>query len=482
MLPQIKNGFYTVFIYEDMNDTNHKGMPLEAFIKKSFYTLSPADALLNNWHVSLLCETLEQIWNGNIKRLIICMPPRHLKSVCISTAFPAWVIGMMPTKKVIVASYALPLAEKLSVDTKSLMETSWYKENFPNVSWSKSVKSKRKFMTQDGGFRLAASVNGSLTGEGGDILIADDPQKPLDILNKKYRERTHSWFLNTFLSRLNNKKKGVVILVMQRLHVDDLVGRLTQNTIDDLLMQKRCGWHILNLSAIATHTDAFRSNGEPLSTKTENLETLAKIKEQMGEMFFNAQYQQSPKADGKGSLKKEQLHFTNIDCKKLIKNGVFISIDTAFKCGISNDYTAISMWVESKNEVILFKTIQCKMEFKEILDCVRSLLKKYDVNNVLIEDKGSGTSIIQTLKQEFGAKIVPIQVRNSKEVRFHSIIYFFEKGMVKIHETVENSTIDNLLEFPHVKHDDMVDSISQFMNWYFMHAKREITTPSIRSF
>ena len=109
-------------------------------------------------------------------------------------------------------------------------------------------------------------------------------------------------------------------------------------------------------------------------------------------------------------------------------------------------------------------------------------MKKYRVHAVLIEDKGSGTSIIQTLKREFGAKIIPIQAKNSKEVRFHSIIYFFETGKAKVHETIKEDVIENLLQFPNCTHDDIVDSISQFISWYFINARREVVVPSIRSF
>ncbi len=453
-------------------------LPLETFVKQSFYVLYPTDSLKNNWHISVLCNVMEAVSSGSIKRLIICMPPRYLKSVCISTAFPAWLIGMKQTSKIIVASYAMPLAEKLSIDTRNLMESDWYRSVFPNVVWDKSVYAKRKFATKQGGFRLATSVCGSLTGEGGDILIADDPQKPLDCMNKKYRDKTYNWFVNTFLSRLNSKKKGAVILVMQRLHVDDLVGRITEGEIGDGLVQYCNGWIVLNFAAIAKEDESFRKEKGVLNEKMENIEILNSIRNQMGENVFDAQYQQSPKSIGGGLLRKHQVHFTLQ--KVSVEDGIFVSVDTAFKCGANNDYTAITMWVVHGQHIIMFDSIHRKMEFNNITEMLCELFCKYNIHKMLIEDKGSGTSIIQNLKPKYGAKIESIKPTLSKEVRFASIIHYFEDSTVKIHENIHDDVISQILEFPYGKHDDIVDSVSQFVQWFMGVKRKQITVPSIR--
>jgi predicted phage terminase large subunit-like protein len=471
--------FTTMFILPLMNTER---IPLETFVKRCFYEISPCDPLYNNWHISLLCEVLEKVHKGEIKRLIICMPPRYLKSICVSTAFPAWVLGVSPSKRVIVASYAMPLAEKLSVDTKAIVESDWYKELFPGFTLHKSVNSKRKFLNSQGGFRLATSVNGSLTGEGADFLIADDPQKPLDMANKKYREKTHNWLLNTFFSRLNNKKNGAIIIVMQRLHIDDIIGRLTLNKLENCLIQECNDWSILNLAAIAEQDEPFRKTGEVLNSQTEDIHTIQRIHEQMGSYHFAAQYQQNPQNSGGGHLTESQIHFVNYDINELKNNGVFISIDTAFKTGINNDYTAISIWSETGNSVVLFDVICKKMEFNDTMSMLRSLFAQYFVHKMLIEDKGSGTSIIQSLHKEFSSKIEAIKPLKSKEVRFLTAISHLENGDVEIHENVHKEVIEQLLEFPNGKHDDAVDAVSQFIAWYFKIQKRVIIEPSIRSF
>ncbi len=453
----------------------------KAFFQRSFTTLSPAHNLIPNWHIDFLCEILIKVYYGKIKKLIVCMPPRYMKSLCISTAFPAWVLSQNSSQKVIVASYAMPLAEKLSIDTRTILNEQWFKEGFPNVIIKNDVNSKRKFATTTGGFRLATSINGSLTGEGGDILIADDPQKPVNIGNKKYREKTFDWLSNTFFSRLNSKKDGKIIIVMQRLHADDIIGRLTENKIEDQLLQEINDWHIVCLPAIAKNDEPYRRKGDALNPEMEDLPILHDIKKQMGQYHFNAQYQQSPNNTGCGFLKKSQIHLWHEEISTDI--GVFISVDSAFKSGEHNDFTAISIWTEvmvnEKATLALVDVVCKKLEFNDLVAFLRKLFEKYRIYKMLIEDKGSGISLIQNMNREFGEQIVPIKVNLSKEVRFLSCISYIESGEVLFSTKISQEVFDELFEFPNGKHDDAVDSISQFITWYFKHI-RSYTTPSMR--
>lgn len=458
-----------------------KEISFNAFLRRCFHELLPTDILLYGWYIGILSEMLEKVENNEIKRLIVCMPPRHLKSVTVSTAFPAWLIGKDPTKKVIVASYAMPLAEKLSVDTKNLVVAPWYIEMFPSVEWSTDVNSKKKFKTTDGGFRLATSINGSLTGEGGDVLIADDPQKPLNIFSKKYREKTHDWFLNTFLSRLNNKKKGSVIIVMQRLHQDDLIGRLTKHEIFEDILQECNGWFVLNLALIAERLEPFRIQNDILNSESISLEEAEKIKQEMGQQHFQAQYQQNPSSSSGGIVPKNFIHFSQCNWKALIQNGVFVSVDVAQKCGEDNDFTAISLWVVEGSSAIMFECINTKMEIDELLKVLRGLFIKYSVCKMLIEDKGSGTAVIQTMRSKFSSQIEAIGVRASKFARLYLAMPFFEKKTILFHESLKPEVMRQLLDFPNTKHDDIVDSITQFAYWFGSVSERECIEPRVVS-
>lgn len=461
------------------NSYDKNFIEFKKFFFQSFNTLSPTIDFIPNWHIDILCNMMHEVYSGNIKKLIVCMPPRYMKSLCISTSFPAWVFTQNPSQKIIVASYAMPLAEKLSIDTKSIMESDWYKKNFSNIKIVKNVNSKRKFATTMGGFRLATSINGSLTGEGGDILIADDPQKPVNMSNKRYREKTFDWLSNTFFSRLNQKKEGKIIIVMQRLHADDIIGKLTNNKLEDRLIQQINNWTVLNLPAIAKNNEPYRQKGEALNEQMEDIPTLCEIEKQMGNYHFNSQYQQSPNTVGVGFLKKSQIHIWHEEIST--QNGVFISVDSAFKGGKDNDFTAISIWVEYEERLILTDVILKKLEFSELLEFLRHLFQKYLVHQMLIEDKGSGISLIQNLKRDFASKISPIKANLPKEVRFLSSISYIESGEVVFAKNISQEVFNQVFEFPYGKHDDAVDSISQFIIWYFAKL-RSMASPKLYSF
>lgn len=200
-----------------------------SFITKVFYTINPRATYYHNWHIDLIADYLEHVRNGHIKRLIINIPPRNLKSICTSVAWPAFLLGKNPTTRIMVASYSSILSIKHSLDCRMIMQSKWYRQLFPQTILSKKHNLKSKFLTSLNGFRFATSVGGSTTGEGADILIIDDPHNPTQINSVKLRNKTICWYEQTFVSRLNNPNKGAIILVMQRLHLDDLAGYLLNN-------------------------------------------------------------------------------------------------------------------------------------------------------------------------------------------------------------------------------------------------------------
>jgi hypothetical protein len=200
-----------------------------AFVEKSFNHLNPGQTYQDNWHVEVIAHALAECLAGNTKRLIILLPPRFLKSTIVSIAWPAFVLGHFPSKKFVCASYTQDLANKLSNDTRSIMNSDWYGELFPGTLISPVKDTQGMFETTKFGGRMATSIGGPLTGFGGDIVIIDDPQKPQDMEHENARHKARNWLLNTALSRFNSPKDGILIVVMQRLHEDDLVGHLLDN-------------------------------------------------------------------------------------------------------------------------------------------------------------------------------------------------------------------------------------------------------------
>lgn len=195
------------------------------FIHRSFCELNPQTPFRPNWHVELIAAELERCRGGETKRLIINVPPRSLKSHCASVAFPAYLLGHNPSAQIIAVSYAQELANKHAMDCRAVMTSSWYQDLFP-TRLSPLRQAVHDFVTTQQGFRLSTSVGGVLTGRGADYIIIDDPLKPEEALSASQRTAVNDWYDHTLYSRLNDKQNSCVILIMQRLHEDDLVGHL----------------------------------------------------------------------------------------------------------------------------------------------------------------------------------------------------------------------------------------------------------------
>jgi hypothetical protein len=211
----------------------------ESFLRRCFMTLNPGMRYLPNWHISAIAYQLERIRRGEINRLIINLPPRHLKSLMVSVAFPAYLLGLEPWHRIFAISYGNELSSKHASDFRSVVESRWYRRAFREMRISRSLEDE--VSTTARGFRKATSVYGTLTGLGGDIFIIDDPQKPVDAQSDVQRDRLNQWVSNTLMSRLDNKERGIIIVVMQRVHLNDLSGYLLDAG----------GWELLSLPASA---------------------------------------------------------------------------------------------------------------------------------------------------------------------------------------------------------------------------------------
>ncbi len=217
---------------------------MRAFLIKVFETLHPHKKMISNWHLDLMIEYLNAVAKGYVKRLIVNLPPRSLKSICINVAWPAWLLGKAPETRIIAVSYNQRLSEKHSADCRMIMQSDWYQEMFPETVIQRGMNTKSRFSTTSHGFRFATSTGGTLTGEGADVIIIDDPTSAVEAFSHKKRKRVYNWFRSCLLSRLNDLQNGKIILVMQRLHGDDLTGMLLKD-------QNKNSWTVLKIPAIA---------------------------------------------------------------------------------------------------------------------------------------------------------------------------------------------------------------------------------------
>jgi hypothetical protein len=208
-----------------------------AFTRKVFLTLNPGREFKRNWHHEVIAYQVTEMIEGRCQRLIINIPPRYLKSIMMSVALPAFILGHAPRKRIICASYGQELASKLSRDCRTVMESDWYRLVFPATKLDPAHNTENDFGTTERGLRYATSVGGVLTGLGGDVVIIDDPIKPADALSAKSRESVLEWFNNTVSTRLDDKNNGAMLIIMQRLHLDDLTGHL----------RRAGGWRIIDI-------------------------------------------------------------------------------------------------------------------------------------------------------------------------------------------------------------------------------------------
>lgn len=434
---------------------------LPSFVAKTFFTVSPGTKYHYNWHINLISEKLKQIEQGHIKRLIINIPPRYLKSICVSVAWPAWLMGHNPACKIMTASYSQVLSNKHSQDCRLLMSSPWYQTLFPKTTIQKGENRKEKFVTSQRGFRFATSTGGTATGEGGDYLIIDDPQNPNKINSKKYRHSTIEWFEQTFASRLNNKKTGAIVLVMQRLHEEDLAGYLIKNNSE---------WELVKIPAIfeekTIYSNIVKEANSVLHPEREGMEELNNLRKELGEYNFAAQYQQDPIPTKGTMVEKKWLQYFSFE-EKTDFTQIIQSWDTAIKAKDENDYSVgITIGINDKGFYIL-DIMRIKAEFPELAISLQNFANKWNPHSILIEDKASGQSLIQTLKSKIKTPIIPIKPKFDKITRFAAHTPLFEAGKIFIEHSANwrIALEQELLTFPKSANDDQIDSLSQALNY-----------------
>src|SRR5215469_5074322 len=276
------------------------------FAARCFHDLNPQAELAMNWHLELIAAKPAAVRDGKIRRLVINLPPRHLKSLLALVALPAWCLGHEPSAQILSVSYAQDLADKLSRDCRHIVASGWYRQLFPGTRLSPQRQAVPEFDTTAQGCRLATSVGGVLTGRGADIIVIDDPLKPEEAVSQAQRQAANDWFDHTLYSRLNDKKNGAIVVIMHRLHEDDLVGHV--------LAQE--DWETVRFPAIAEEDETWavetvlgprhftRRQGEALHPERETAEMLEQIRRTIGEYNFAGQYQQAPSPLGGGLVKR----------------------------------------------------------------------------------------------------------------------------------------------------------------------------------
>lgn len=440
-----------------------------AFAHRSLIELYPQAEFLPNWHIEVLAGYLELVRLGWITRLIINIPPRHLKSHVASIAFPAWMLGHEPTKQILSISYAQDLSDSLARSCKTLMSRPFYQALFA-TRLNPAREAVSDFETRDGGYRLSTSIGGVLTGRGADIIIIDDPLKADDALSETRRRSVNEWYDNTLRSRLNNQEKGAIIIVMQRLHVDDLVGHVQQHE----------KWDVLSLPAISDSEEKYdvitpygdkqyvRKAGTVLHPAQNPERKLREIRAGMTEYNFAAQYQQDPQPPAGNVVKRDWLKYYVEKDRPDRFDLILQSWDTANKETELANFSVCTTWGFKDQRIFLLHVLRQKMEFPTLKHTVAEHARLHKANVVLVEDKASGTQLIQQLKSEGMHAITEApKLDGDKVMRLRAQTAKFSGGFVLLPAKAEwlADFVSELLGFPNSKHDDQVDSTVFALAW-----------------
>ncbi len=396
-------------------------------------------------------------------RLIVNVPPRNLKSLTFNVALTAFMLGHDPRKRIFCISYGERLAEDHATQFRAIVESDWYPRIFPNMRIKRMVN--HDAFTTERGFRRWTSISGALTGMGGDVIIVDDPIKPEDVLSETKREAVNSWFGGTLLSRLDNKESGVVIVLMQRLHQDDLCGYLLRETT---------GWTHLELPAIAIMPQEIpigrgrfhhRAVGDILHPRFESEAALTALRGSMGPPQFCAQYQQRPIPVEGEFLNPEWFRYYETQPERDSHSYVIQSWDTASKDGLASSYNACTTWLVRDNKYLLLDVYRGKLNFPALREMALVLSQKFKPRCILIEDASTGSALAAELKSQHGqtAIIQLVKPDQDKRVRLYIQQSKFASGQVWFPRRAPwlRTFLDELLSFPDSKYSDQVDSLSQ---------------------
>ena len=411
---------------------------------------------INGRHHKVMAEKFDKLATGEIKRLIVNMPPRHTKSEFASYMLPAWMMGRNPTLKIMQTTHTAELAFRFGRKVRNLMNSDEYKRIFENVTLRADSQAAGRWETSGGGEYFAAGVGGAVTGRGADLLIIDDPHSEQDALSPSALENAYEWYTSGPRQRL--QPGGSIVIVMTRWADNDLTGKLLKQQGRDILADK---WDVVEFPALMP-------DDKPLWPQFWNKEDLLAVKGSLTVGKWEAQWQQNPTSEVSAILKRE---WWNVWESPAIPSLIYLmqSYDTAFTKKESADYSAITTWgvfypdEDSPPNIILVDAKRGRWDFPELRRIAMEEYKYWDPEMVLIEAKASGMPLTQELRN-MGIPVTNYTPSrgNDKHSRVNSIAPIFESGLVWAPDTRwAEEVIEECGAFPAGEHDDYVDTVTQ---------------------
>ena len=412
-------------------------------------------------HHKIISQKLERVANGDLKRLIINMPPRHTKSEFASFLFPAWMMGRNPRMKIIQATHTTELAVNFGRKTKNLIDSDDYKEVFPNVKLAADSKASGRWDTSNGGMYYAVGVGSNLAGRGGDLVIIDDPHSEQTAMSNNGFDDAWEWYTGGPRQRL--QPGGSIVLVQTRWSEKDMTGQLLRSMAKDPLADQ---WEVVELPALF-------NDDKPCWPEYWSFDDLSAVRASIPPSKWNAQYQQNPTGEENAIIRREWWKKWD---RKVVPNLQYViqSYDTAFSKRETSDFSAITTWGVFYPEesgtpgLILLDSQKGRWDFPELKEVALDQYKYWDPDTVIVEAKASGLPLTHELRT-MGIPVVNFTPSkgNDKVTRVHSVSPLFEAGMVWApDETFADELIEEVAAFPNGEYDDLVDSMTQALMRY----------------
>jgi predicted phage terminase large subunit-like protein len=486
---------------------------LAKFIRLAWHILEPSQPYVHNWHIDAICEHLEAITDseGLYNRLLINIPPGCMKSLLVNVLWPAWEWGPknMPHTRWINAAHSQELAIRDANKMRRLIMSDWYQARWPHVKLTADQNQKMKFENDATGFRQAAAA-GSITGNRGDRLIIDDPHSVEGAASDQQRKATVEWFLEAVPTRMNNPDSSTIVVIMQRLHEDDVSGVILDKQLgyDHLMLPMRYD----PLRAAPTRIgfeDPRTEPGELLFPDRFPPDVVDRDERVMGPYATAGQFQQEPAPRGGGIIKRDWWRLWP-DPVYPPMEFVCASLDTAYTVKTENDFSALTVWGvfsgsraayanrwatpggrlmgqedatamfdqgmairslsdteggDSPKAVLMFAWAE-RLELHDLVQKVADTCKKMKVDRLLIENKASGYSVAQEMRRLFSHELWAVQLLDPKGTdklaRLYSVQHLFSEGMIYAPDkNWADMVITQASVFPKGKHDDLVDTVSQ---------------------
>ena len=462
------------------------------FTRQAWHILEPTTPMIEGWHLDAICEHWDAVLSGQIRRLIINIPPRCTKSLTSSVMVNAYGWIKQPSLRFLNVSYAESLSIRDALKTRTLIQSDWYQERWADkFQLSEDQNQKTRYENDKTGHRIATSIHGTGTGEGGDIITVDDPHNIKDGESDAKRESVIQYTDEVMPSRLNNAKTGRIVLIMQRSHSKDMTGHL---------LAKNAGYEHLCLpmeyeeNRVKTglnFVDPRKEKNELLIPERYDSAEVAQLKVDLGSYAYTGQYQQRPVPRDGGIVQIKwfqrykrqpdlQRPSLDVDKKPIIDSEgkavmeptgfLTLSLDTAYKPQQLNDPSVVGVWLEWEARHYLLEVWKERVGYPDLKRAVKGISEKWGehINEVLIEDKASGQSLIQDLNEdeEWPWPIIPINPgQQDKIVRMENESAQIEAGNVWLPEKA-SWLFDYETEvglFPKAGHDDQVDMTSQYL-------------------